>query len=106
MPMRIKTRPLVAALLLCLVVTLPLGYDLSRPPARQVVTRAAVSAIRLYQRTLSGRLGAKCRFTPTCSNYALAVVQKHGAVRGGWLAARRVIRCGPWTAMGTADPPD
>jgi hypothetical protein len=103
--MRIKTRPLVAAALLCLAVAVPVGCDLSRPPARQVVTRAAVSAIQLYQRTVSGRLNAKCRFTPSCSNYALAVIRKHGAVRGGWLATKRLIRCGPWTPMGTVDLP-
>jgi putative membrane protein insertion efficiency factor len=103
--MRIKPRPLVAAMLLCLVVAVPVGCDLSRPPARQVVTRAAVSAVRFYQRKLSPRLGATCRFTPTCSDYALAVIQKHGAVRGGWLATRRLIRCGPWTPVGTVDLP-
>jgi hypothetical protein len=104
--MRIKTRPLVAAALLCLVVAVPLGCDLARPPARQVVTRVAVSAVRLYQRRLSARLGATCRFTPSCSNYALAVIQKHGAVRGGWLATKRLLRCGPWTPMGSVDPPE
>jgi hypothetical protein len=104
--MSIKTRPLIAAILLCLVVVVPLGCDLSRPPAQQATTRAAVSAIRWYQRTVSRHLGANCRFTPTCSDYALAVIRKHGAVRGGWLAARRIARCGPWTPMGTVDPPD
>jgi putative membrane protein insertion efficiency factor len=104
--MRIKTRPLIAAALLCLIVVVPLGCDLSRPPARQLTARAAVSAIGWYKRTVSGHLGAKCRFTPTCSDYAVAVIQKHGAVGGGWLTVRRLVRCGPWTPMGTVDPPD
>jgi len=104
--MRIKTRPLIAATLLCLIVVAPVGCDLSRPPARQVTTRVVVSAVRWYQRTLSGHLGATCRFTPTCSDYALTVIRRHGAVRGGWLTAKRLVRCGPWTPMGTIDPPE
>jgi uncharacterized protein len=102
----IRIRPLVAAALLCAVAGGPLGCDLSRPPDRQVTTRAAVSAIRWYQTTLSRRLGVRCRFTPSCSEYALAVIRRHGAVRGGWLTAKRLARCGPWTAMGTVDPPE
>jgi putative membrane protein insertion efficiency factor len=102
----IRIRPLLAAALLCAVAGGLLGCDLSRPPDRQVATRAAVSAIRWYQATLSRRLGARCRFTPSCSEYALAVIRRHGAVRGGWLTAKRLIRCGPWTAMGTVDIPE
>jgi hypothetical protein len=101
----IRLRPLVAAALLCVVAGGLLGFDLSRPPERQVTTRAAVSAIRWYQDALSRRLGARCRFTPTCSDYALAVIKRHGAVRGGWLTAKRLVRCGPWTPMGTVDVP-
>jgi uncharacterized protein len=102
----IRIRPIVAAALLCAVAGGLLGCDLSRPPDRQVATRVAVSAIRWYQASLSHRLGARCRFTPTCSEYALAVIRRHGAVRGGWLTAKRLVRCGPWTPMGTVDPPE
>jgi hypothetical protein len=101
----IRIRPLVAAALMCAIAGGLLGRDLSRPPDRQVTTRAAVSAIRWYQTTLSRRLAGQCRFTPTCSEYALAVISRHGAVRGGWLTAKRLARCGPWTQMGTVDPP-
>ena len=104
--MSIRTRPLVAAALLCAVAGGLLGCDLSRPPDRQIATRATVSAIRWYQGTLSRRLGARCRFTPSCSEYALAVIRRHGAARGGWLTAKRLVRCGPWTAMGTVDLPE
>ncbi len=85
-----------------------IALDLRRSPSQQWSTAAAVGGIHLYQATLSplyGRLGVRCRFTPTCSHYGEAVVKKFGAVRGGWLAARRILRCGPWTPMGTSDPP-
>lgn len=49
--------------------------------------------------------GIQCRFTPTCSHYADAVVARHGALVGSWLTVKRLARCGPWTPMGTADPP-
>jgi putative membrane protein insertion efficiency factor len=83
-------------------------YDVSRPPARQASARLAVAGIHLYQRTLSpaaARHGAICRFTPTCSRYAEAVIARDGIVRGGWLAAKRIARCGPWTPAGTKDLP-
>ncbi len=83
--------------------------DLSRPPAAQLSTRAALATIHLYQATLSPlytRAGMMCRFAPpTCSHYGEAVISEFGVVRGGWMAMRRVLRCGPWTPMGTVDPP-
>jgi putative membrane protein insertion efficiency factor len=73
------------------------------------VQLALTSAIRLYRWVLSpaktvlfGPLG-RCRFEPTCSAYALAAVEIHGAGRGGWLALRRLARCHPWGACG-CDP--
>lgn len=89
-------------------VLLLLAWDVSRAPAAQWSGRAAVSAIHLYQRTLSpllARAGARCHFTPSCSRYADASIRAHGLLRGGWLAVQRVARCGPWTPMGTVDPP-
>ena len=50
-------------------------------------------------------MGVQCRFTPTCSHYGEACIRQFGAMRGGWLAMKRVLRCGPWTPMGTDDPP-
>lgn len=47
--------------------------------------------------------GARCRFIPTCSEYALEAVRRHGSVRGGWLAATRIARCHPWGRCG-CDP--
>jgi putative membrane protein insertion efficiency factor len=90
----------------CLLVVSLLAADASRPPDRQLTARAALKAIRWYQVAISPRLGPLCRFTPTCSRYAAAVIERHGIVRGGWQAARRIVRCGPWTPAGTKDLPE
>jgi hypothetical protein len=56
--------------------------------------------IRGYQLVISPALPPSCRFTPSCSQYALEAVRRHGAVRGSWLAARRLARCHPWNPGG------
>lgn len=55
-----------------------------------------IAAIRFYQRRISPGLPPRCRYIPTCSEYALEAVEKYGAVKGGWLAARRIARCHPF----------
>ena len=68
----------------------------------------ALGAIHTYQRLLApaaARIGWRCRFTPTCSRYAEAVITRDGIVRGGWKTLNRIARCGPWTPMGTVDLP-
>lgn len=57
-------------------------------------------AVLTYQWTVRPLLGPNCRFHPGCSDYALEALRTHGAVRGGALAARRVLRCNPWNAGG------
>ena len=57
-------------------------------------------AIRLYRLLLSPWWGSQCRFHPTCSQFALQALERHGALKGSWLAARRVARCHPWHAGG------
>ena len=57
-------------------------------------------AVRTYQLTLRGVIGAHCRFEPSCSHYAMDALAHHGALRGSALAARRVLRCTPWNAGG------
>jgi putative membrane protein insertion efficiency factor len=97
-----------AALLILAFVMLALVVDLRRAPADQLATRAAVGAIHVYQGTLArlyARAGVQCRFTPTCSHYGEACIRRYGVARGGWLAMKRVLRCGPWTPLGTVDPP-
>lgn len=52
--------------------------------------------VRLYRYLLSPLLGVRCRFEPSCSLYAIEAIETHGAVQGGWLAARRICRCHPF----------
>ena len=62
--------------------------------------------IKLYQYTISPLLGPKCRYLPTCSNYALEAIHKHGAFKGGLLTIKRIIRCHPWGKSGHDPVPD
>ena len=59
-----------------------------------------VAAIRAYQLFVSPLLGPRCRFYPSCSAYGLEAVRTHGAMRGTWLAGRRLLRCHPWNPGG------
>lgn len=56
--------------------------------------------IRFYQVAISPLKGPTCRFYPTCSHYALQAVDKYGALRGGWLAVKRILKCNPFHAGG------
>ena len=68
-----------------------------------LLKRFLLMLIRAYRLVLSPWLGQHCRFHPTCSAYALEAIDSHGAVKGTWLALRRVLRCHPWHEGG-ADP--
>ena len=59
---------------------------------------------RFYQRTISPLFPPRCRFIPTCSEYAVEAVEKYGAARGGWLALKRICRCNPFHKGGWYDP--
>ncbi|WP_207798890.1 membrane protein insertion efficiency factor YidD [Taibaiella soli] len=56
--------------------------------------------IRFYQNAISPFLGAKCRYTPTCSAYGLEAIRKYGPWKGGWMALRRILSCNPWGGHG------
>jgi putative membrane protein insertion efficiency factor len=56
--------------------------------------------IKLYQILLSPLLGASCRYTPTCSQYGIEAIKKHGPFKGGWLTLKRIGRCNPWGGHG------
>jgi len=97
-----------ARIVAVLALAVLLGADLARPPASQVSARVLLGAIHLYQATLSPRmpwLGVQCRFTPTCSHYGEGAIRKYGAAKGSLRTLARIARCGPWTKLGTYDPP-
>ncbi|HKL69430.1 membrane protein insertion efficiency factor YidD [Salibaculum sp.] len=71
----------------------PLAYLVSLP-------------VRFYRLVLSPWVGHGCRYQPTCSAYAMQALEKHGALRGSWLAARRIGRCHPWGGHGVDNVPD
>ncbi len=56
--------------------------------------------VRVYQYSLSSVMAPSCRYHPSCSEYAYEALGRHGAIRGCWLAARRVLRCHPWGGQG------
>lgn len=62
--------------------------------------RVLLALIRGYRLVLSPWWGNQCRFTPSCSEFALEAIARHGAMRGTWLAMRRVARCHPWSPGG------
>lgn len=62
--------------------------------------RLLVGLIRAYQYVLAPWWGGQCRFTPTCSHYAIEALERHGALAGTWFATRRILRCHPWSAGG------
>lgn len=56
----------------------------------------AIAPIRIYQRFISPLLPASCIYSPTCSQYAVEAISKHGIIKGCWLAIRRIVRCNPF----------
>ncbi len=66
----------------------------------KILSYPFIGLIKLYQFGISPMLGPKCRFTPTCSQYALEALKKYGLVKGSWLAIRRISRCHPGGGSG------
>ncbi len=71
-----------------------------------MIARALVLLVRLYQRLISPLLPPSCRFYPSCSAYAVEALQRHGALRGSWLTARRLGRCHPFHPGGLDPVPE
>ena len=62
--------------------------------------------LKIYKTVISPHLPVACRYTPTCSIYALGAVRRFGAIKGGWLAAGRLLRCQPWGGSGEDPVPE
>ncbi|MBP3483454.1 MAG: membrane protein insertion efficiency factor YidD [Alistipes sp.] len=67
---------------------------------KRIAAFPLILAVRFYQSCISPFTPPACRFTPTCSQYALEALRKYGLFKGGWLAAKRLARCHPWGGSG------
>jgi putative membrane protein insertion efficiency factor len=74
--------------------------------AEAAIRRTLLAAIKLYQLALSPWLGRQCRYLPTCSAYAVESIERFGALRGSWLALKRLGRCHPWGGSGYDPVPE
>ena len=82
-------------------------FDLFRPPDEQITAKIALKMISLYRKYGSGvasKLGGRCKFTPTCSEYAAEAIEKYGILEGGWMATKRLAKCTPWSKSSGYDP--
>jgi len=70
------------------------------PVLRRIAIFPFVILIRFYQISISPLFPPRCRYFPTCSQYALEALEKHGLIRGGWLTIKRIASCNPWGGSG------
>jgi uncharacterized protein len=63
---------------------------------QKIITSFLIALIKIYQIALSPYFGQQCRFTPTCSHYAIQALQTHGTFKGFWLTIKRLSHCHPW----------
>ena len=66
----------------------------------RALARLLIAGVRAYQLSIGTLLGGNCRYLPSCSEYAIEAIQRHGAMHGGWLALARVSRCHPFAGHG------
>lgn len=66
----------------------------------RILSLPFIFLVRVYQRVISPMLGPKCRYTPTCSEYTVQALKKHGLIKGGWLSVKRISSCHPWGGSG------
>ena len=67
---------------------------------KRLIVNILILPVRFYQLAISPMLPPSCRYVPTCSQYTIEALRKHGPVKGLWLAVRRILRCHPWGGSG------
>ncbi|WP_031426167.1 membrane protein insertion efficiency factor YidD [Flavimarina sp. Hel_I_48] len=67
---------------------------------KQLATAPFIFLVRIYQRAISPILPSSCRYQPTCSQYTVEALQKHGLLKGSWLSIKRIASCNPWGGSG------
>ena len=82
-----------------MIATSQIPSDVSQGMVR-LPSRVLMGLIWIYQSTIGPALPPSCRYEPSCSHYAYTAIERHGALRGSWLAARRLARCHPWGGSG------
>ncbi|MCS4534069.1 membrane protein insertion efficiency factor YidD [Neisseria montereyensis] len=65
-----------------------------------MAAKILLALVRFYQYAISPLIPPRCRYTPTCSQYTVEAIKKYGALKGGWLALKRIARCHPWGGSG------
>lgn len=76
--------------------TLPIAAHQTTTIKATLAAKVLLFFVHGYQYLLSPYFGSQCRFTPTCSHYAVDALNKYGAIKGGYLTSRRLLRCHPW----------
>ena len=67
---------------------------------KRIFSLLLIIPIKIYQTIISPLLGPSCRFTPTCSQYAVEAIQKYGPFKGSWLSFKSILKCHPWGGSG------
>ncbi len=73
---------------------------------KKILTYPFILLVRFYQATISPYTPSSCRYSPTCSHYAIEALQRHGLLKGGWLAIKRISSCHPWGGKGYDPVPE
>lgn len=72
----------------------------------QIIALPFIGLVRFYQTAISPYTPSACRYSPTCSQYTVEALQKHGIIKGGWLAIKRITSCHPWGGSGYDPVPE
>lgn len=67
---------------------------------REALSAFLIALVRFYKAVISPLTPATCRYTPSCSTYAVKAIEDHGPINGGWLAIKRILSCNPWGGHG------
>ncbi|WP_423187968.1 membrane protein insertion efficiency factor YidD [Alishewanella sp. d11] len=78
----------------------------NRSPVHRFIIWLMLGLVRAYQMLISPLLGPRCRFHPTCSNYTISAINRFGAVKGAWLAGKRILKCHPFHPGGEDPVPE